>query len=88
MAVSYGVGQNLYAVVVGDFNGDGKADVAVALGSSRSVAVLLGNGNGTFQAAVGYGKFTGPIGLAVEDFNGDGIPMMQSFRRMPAPRKS
>ena len=41
-------------MAVGDFNGDGKADLAVANYDSNSVSVLLGNGNGTFQAAVNY----------------------------------
>ena len=50
---------------VGDFNGDGILDVATYS------HVLLGNGDGTFTAksTLGVG---GP--LAVGDFNGDGIP--------------
>ena len=39
-------------VVVADFNGDGKTDLAVS--NQNSVSVLAGNGNGTFQAAVNY----------------------------------
>ena len=54
-------------VVAGDFNQDGRMDVAV--GSSNGVYVLLGNGDGTFQAAVQF-DLSGP--LAVGDFNGDG----------------
>ena len=42
-------------MAVGDFNGDGKADLAVANCLSNNVSVLLGNGDGTFQAAVNYG---------------------------------
>ena len=34
---------------MGDFNGDGKLDLAVANYGSNTVSVLLGNGNGTFQ---------------------------------------
>ena len=59
-------------MAVGDFNGDGKADLAVANASSNNVSVLLGNGNGTFQAAVNYAAGTGPSSVAVGDFNGDG----------------
>ena len=76
-AVNYGAGSNPSAVAVGDFNGDGKLDLAVAnyggYGNVASVSVLLGNGNGTFQPAteyVGVGSF--PPSLAVGDFNSDG----------------
>ena len=54
-AVNYGVGTNPASAAAGDFNGDGKADLAVANAGSNNVSVLLGNGNGTFQAAVNYG---------------------------------
>ncbi len=43
-----------------DFNGDGKPDLAVANVLTRTVSVLLGNGDGTFQAAVNYGVGTDP----------------------------
>ena len=71
-APSYGAGNAPYWVTVGDFNGDGKPDLAVA-NWGGSVSVLLGNGNGTFQAAVSYGTGTSAF-VAVGDFNGDGKP--------------
>src|SRR5437588_9731442 len=43
------------SVAVGDFNGDGKPDLAVANNGSNNVSVLLGNGDGTFQAATNFG---------------------------------
>jgi len=39
-----------------------------------NVSVLLGNGDGTFQAAVNYGAGSDPVSVAVGDFNGDGKP--------------
>src|ERR1035438_9135914 len=42
------------SVAVGDFNGDRKLDLALANGGSGTVSVLLGNGDGTFRAAVNY----------------------------------
>ncbi len=62
------------SVAVGDFNGDGIPDLAVAGEYSSSVTVLLGNGDGTFTAtATGPATCDMPFSLAVGDFNGDGI---------------
>ncbi|PYJ97764.1 MAG: VCBS repeat-containing protein [Verrucomicrobia bacterium] len=58
------------SVAVGDFNGDGKPDLAVV--GSANVSILLGKGDGTFQASVGYGAGTNPVSVAVGDVNGDG----------------
>jgi hypothetical protein len=57
---------------VGDFNGDGKQDLAVNNSESTSVSISLGNGDGTFNAAISFGTGNGPRSLAVGDFNGDG----------------
>src|SRR5256886_2213029 len=61
-------------VAVGDFNGDGKLDLAVANLNSRTVSVLLGNGDGTFRAAPTVVVGQSPFSIAVGDFNGDGKP--------------
>ena len=71
-AVNYDVGTDSAVTAVGDFNGDGKADLAVANYNSASLSVLLGNGDGTFGTAVNYGTGTNPQSVAVGDFNGDG----------------
>ncbi|MEQ1946121.1 MAG: FG-GAP-like repeat-containing protein [Bryobacteraceae bacterium] len=59
----------------GDTNGDGKADLIVSTldgAFAGRVAVLRGNGNGTFQTASLFNTPSTPVGLAVSDFNADG----------------
>ena len=70
------VGNSPYSMVVGDFNGDGKPDLAVANYGDNTVTVLLGNGSGGFTAAAGnpFATGNGPNSLAAGDFNGDGRP--------------
>jgi len=67
-------GIRAFAVRAGDFDGDGKPDLAVAtnLDVFGSVSILLGNGNGTFQPQVSYptGRFS--VDLSVGDWNRDG----------------
>ena len=60
------------AVAVGDFNHDGKPDVALADFFLSQVAVLLGKGDGTFQSPVYYSAGFGPTSIAVADLNQDG----------------
>ena len=64
------------SVAVGDFNGDGVADLAVTNYGGESVTILLGNGNGTFTSATNSPVTVGngPSSVVVGDFNGDGIP--------------
>ena len=60
-------------VAVADFNGDGKGDLVTADNNSNAVSVLLGNGNGTFQAKQSFGTGNVPYGAVAADFNGDGV---------------
>ncbi len=60
------------SVVFGDVNGDGKADLIVATGLTNSVSLLLGNGNGTFQANQTFATSYASSAVATGDFNGDG----------------
>ncbi|HEV2176293.1 MAG TPA: choice-of-anchor D domain-containing protein [Terriglobia bacterium] len=60
------------AAVVGDFNGDGKLDLAVANQGSSSLTILLGKGDGTFTTPSTQPAVVSPACLAVGDFNGDG----------------
>ncbi|MHB1846768.1 MAG: FG-GAP repeat domain-containing protein, partial [Deltaproteobacteria bacterium] len=72
--VAYPVGRNPYSVAVGDFNGDGKPDLAVANHNDNTVGVLLNQDGGTFAAQVTYPVGVEPVSVAVGDFNGDGKP--------------
>ena len=65
-----------YAIViqVGDFNGDGKLDMAVSGIDSDYVYILLGNGNGTFALKSKYSIPYQVCAIVVGDFNGDGKP--------------
>lgn len=62
-------------IAAADFNRDGHLDLAVTR-SNGSVAILLGYGDGSFRAPVDYAVGSGPQGLAIGDFNGDGVPDM------------
>jgi flagellin-like hook-associated protein FlgL len=62
-----------YSIVTGDFNGDGKLDFVAA--EAYDTTVVLGNGDGTFKAAIALADGVGGDGVAaaVGDFNGDGV---------------
>jgi len=74
----YAVGSNPEGVAIGDFNGDGHPDLAVANvnnnNNDNTVSVLLGKADGTFGAQTTYAVGRGPAGVAIGDFNGDGHP--------------
>ena len=57
---------------MGDFNGDGKSDLVMVDGNVDTTSILLGNGNGMFQARQSFSTGDGPRSVVVADFNGDG----------------
>jgi hypothetical protein len=62
-----------FSLVVADFNGDGRLDLAVASQSPATISVLLGNGNGTFQPTI-VSNVLVTFNMVAADFNGDGFP--------------
>lgn len=66
------VGTDPRGIIVADFNGDGKSDIAVVNRGTNTVSILLGNGNGTFSAVANYATGVDPVAVAAGDFNGDG----------------
>jgi hypothetical protein len=70
------------AIVATDLNGDGRLDLVVMHNiacftapcrAARSITILLGNGNGTFQTPSEIDVGTGPSSMALVDLNRDGI---------------
>jgi hypothetical protein len=71
--VVYPAGTGTLAAVRGDFNSDGKLDIAVGNVASNNVSVYLGNGDGTFTAGATVSVPGCLVGfLAAGDFNRDG----------------
>ena len=70
--VPYATGLQPDSVVIGDFNGDGKPDLATANSTSNNISILLNHGNGTFPTHVEYKPDLSPGNIISGDFNGDG----------------
>jgi hypothetical protein len=76
---AYDIGHATGPIAVADVNRHGRLDLIVVNGACAhsicedSVSVLLGNGDGTFQAPMIFSTPPGPRGLVLGDFNNDGI---------------
>jgi len=78
ISVSLGASVRAYQAVVADFNKDGHADLAISENNGgMGFLVLLGKGDGTFLAPTSFAIPTQGFGLAVGDFNNDGIPDLE-----------
>jgi hypothetical protein len=71
-ATNFSVGTGPRSIAVGDFNGDGKFDLAVPNTGSNTVSVRLGNGSGGFTGTNDEFVGDGPRTIAIGDFNADG----------------
>jgi len=69
---SISVGTTPQGIVTGDFNADGKIDLAVANSGDNTISMLFGNGDGTFTAQTPIAVGAGPDWLVTGDFNEDG----------------
>jgi hypothetical protein len=61
-------------VAVGDLNGDGHPDLALADPITSVLRVYVGDGSGAFTAAGTYDGGNGAVSVAIGDLNGDGRP--------------
>ena len=72
----------LSSMIAADFNGDGKADLAVTQESSNIVTVLLGRGDGSFSAGVNYTVGNGPAKVIAADLTGSGAIDLVSINQL------
>jgi hypothetical protein len=70
--VMYDVGVRPRTAALGDFNRDGRLDLAVANNQSDDLSILLGNGDGTFRKATTLPAGRSPLAIAAGDLNHDG----------------
>jgi FG-GAP-like repeat len=66
--------QNPNGIVAGDFDKDGKVDIAVSDGDANTVTILLGDGTGNVTKGMTYSVGARPATIMEADFNSDGIP--------------
>src|SRR5437667_335940 len=72
--LSFDTGFSPQCVAIGDLNGAGNPDLAVANSDSTAVSVLFGNGGGSFALKTDFAAGTSPASVAIGDLNGDDKP--------------
>jgi FG-GAP-like repeat/FG-GAP repeat len=70
-AVTYPTGPGPKALASGDFNRDGKVDLAVVT-NVKTINLLLGKGDGSFQPPISFAVKTDPAAIVAGDFDRDG----------------
>ncbi|MBI3358104.1 MAG: VCBS repeat-containing protein [Nitrospirae bacterium] len=77
-AKNFDTGTSTVSVAIGDFNNDGRPDIATANFDSVNVSILLNTGTGTstdlFGSATNFDVTTNPIFVAIGDFNNNNNP--------------
>jgi hypothetical protein len=72
--IEFVTGERPLGVAIGDLNGDGRPDLAVANSFTQAISVHLGNGDGTFGARTDFSTRGFANFVAIGDLNGDGRP--------------
>ncbi|MEG3850158.1 DUF4347 domain-containing protein, partial [Microcoleus sp. herbarium13] len=77
--VTFGTGNNSYSISIGDINGDGRPDLAVANAGNSTASILLNTTptnatTPTFAPQVTFATGIGPLSVSIGDINGDGSP--------------
>jgi hypothetical protein len=68
----YGSSSGPLIPAIGDFNGDGKLDLAISEYRGSDVEILLGNGDGTFGSPIAYATGVDSAQAVAADLNHDG----------------
>ncbi|MEG3960451.1 FG-GAP-like repeat-containing protein, partial [Microcoleus sp. herbarium2] len=84
--VTFPIGSRPNSVTTGDFNSDGKPDLALAKLDTNNVSILLNTTatlatTPTFATRVDFPTGTGPTSVSIGDFNGDGLPDLATANR-------